>query len=123
MTETSKSFEGWCRGLLAKYPAEVLAIMAALCEAGLKRGTVSANDISQVSYTDPHVIGATFKAMKRLGFAKSDRIIASTRPRSNSSFVLVWELAERWKAEAFLSECRKLLIGQERKEEQKLLSL
>jgi hypothetical protein len=110
-------FTGWCRGLIAKHPANVIALLSAMCAAGIKRGTMSANDLVGVRYDDPHVAGAAFKLMKRIGFAKSDRIVASTRPRSHASFVLVWDLVERWKAEQFLSECSAFLTGQERKEE------
>jgi hypothetical protein len=108
--------ETWLRGLIAKRPAETLQVLAALCDAGLARGEVSANDLGDREYSHPNVIGGAFKLMKRIGFVKTDRIIASTRPRSHGSFVLTWRLEDGSKATAFLNECRAVLLKQEQKE-------
>ena len=116
-------FDGWCRGLIAKHPVDVLAIMSALCAAGLARGEASANDLAGMRYSCPHAVGAAFKLMKRIGFRKTDRIVASTRPASHASFVLVWRLEKRHKAERFVAECRSVLLRQEQHAEQELLAI
>lgn len=101
--------EGWVKGLIDKYPVETLRLLAALCEAGLKRGEASANDLSEQVYPHPNVVGAVFKTLRRVGFEKTDRIMASTRPASHASFVLVWRLVAPDKATAFLMQCRSVL--------------
>ncbi len=117
MSTKAQSFDGWVKGLIRKWPVSALAILAALCEAGLKRGTASANDTAGVVYSDPHVVGAVFKVLARVGFVKGNEIIASTRPKSNASFVLVWTLVDPSKARQFLDECRSVLCKQEGKAE------
>ncbi len=114
----------WVRSAILKHPISVINIMCRLCEVGMAKGKVSANDLDGVTYTDPHVVGATFKLMKRLGFQKSNRIVASTRKGSNSSFILEWDLVDGSKAEVFLSECRRMLVGtQTNRQGQTLLPL
>jgi len=61
--------------------------------------------------------------MKRVGFVKADKVIASTRPDSHGSFVFVWTLVDRSKAESFLSRCRTMLVSQGKNEEQTLLAM
>lgn len=95
----------------------MLNILARLCSVGLAKGEVSANDLSDVHYSNPHVVGACFKLMKRIGFCKTDHIVASTRKKSHDSFVLVWTLIDHTKARAFLQECQKLIAVQAAKEE------
>ncbi len=109
----AEQHESWVRGVLAKHPVESLRLLAALCEAGLRSGTCSANDLGDQSYSQPQAVGAVFKLAKRVGFVRTDSIVPSTRSRSHASFILVWRLEERWKAERFLAACRRLLVQTE----------
>jgi len=110
-----KTFDGWLRGVITKRPAEVVRLLALLCEKGLAKGAVSANDIDRhaLGVAAP-VVGSAFKLCKRLGFAK-ETITASTKDGRHSSLILSWRLVEGWKAQRFLNECRGLLLRQEAK--------
>ncbi len=119
----SKADEGWVRGLIAKYPVETLRLLAILANAGIARGTVSANDLDAEQYQNPKVVGAAFKVLRRLGFAKTGQIVASTRPKSHGSFVLEWRLLDSRKAMEFVNACRGLLLRQEAGEVQQMLPM
>ena len=108
--------DSWVRPLVAKYPLETLRLLTLLCEAGLRRGETSANDLDSQEYTHPKVVGGTFKVLKRVGFTPSGRIIPATRPRSNGRPVQVWTLTDGSRVEEFLRECRVVVLRQEAKE-------
>ena len=111
----AETFDGWLRGVIQKRPAEVVRLLALLCERGLAKGAVSANDIDRhaLGVAAP-VVGGAFKLVKRLGFVK-ETITASTKDGRHSSMILSWRLAEGWRAQRFLDECRGLLMRQEAK--------
>jgi hypothetical protein len=105
--------DGWVRGLIAKHPIETLRLLALLANAGLSRGTASANDLPDAKFAHPNVVGAAFKLLHKLGFAKTGRILPATRPSSHGRFVLEWRLADARRAEEFVRSCRGLLLRQE----------
>ncbi len=119
----SKADEGWVRGLIAKHPVETIRLLAVLANAGLARGTVTANDLDAEKYENPHVVGAVFKIIRRLGFVKTGEIVTTTRPSSNRRFVLVWRLVDSRKAMEFVNACRGLLLRQKVSEVQEMLPM
>ena len=114
---STPTFDTWLKGLINKRPAEVLRLLSILCERGLARGSVTANDVDRHALgVAKNSVGASFKVLKRLGFVRSSMIAASNKAGRNSSLILVWELRDGGKAQRFLGECRGLLLRQENKE-------
>ena len=104
------TIDTWVMPTLAKHSPDAIRVLMDLIEAGLKRGECSALDIRDLHFDQPNVIGATMKTLRRLGFVHTDRRATSTIKRKHGRRVDVWELAERWKAERFLTSCRVQLL-------------
>ena len=109
---SEQDFPSWLRGVITKRTPDVLKVMMDLCQAGLERGRVSANDI-HTEVTKGCAVGASFKIIKRLGFVNTGTVIArdKSKPGSHGSVVFVWELRERAMAEKFIAACRQHLLG------------
>jgi hypothetical protein len=100
----------WLTGIVTKRTPEVLRMLMELCEAGLRNGEVSGNDLTERNIAQPNAIGATFKLLGKVGFVTTNRIRRSTNVKSHGAIILIHELRERWKAEAFIEKCRQQLL-------------
>lgn len=98
---SEQEYDWWVAATIKKSSLDALIVIATLLKAGLGKGTCSGNDLVGITYGNPHVVGSCFRVLARAGFIKTDRIVASERKPSHASFVLVWTLADRSKAEAF----------------------
>jgi hypothetical protein len=104
-------YPAWLTGIVTKRTPEILRMLMELCEAGLRKGEVSGNDLTERNLTQPNSIGATFKLLGKVGFVTTNRITRSTNQKSHGAIILIHELRERWKAEAFIDKCREHLLG------------
>lgn len=103
--------ERWLDGLLAKHSLDAIRVLADLVEAGLFKGECSANDLKTRDFDQPNIIGGAFKLLRSVGFVSTDRIAKAQAGPRHAGLILVWELAERWRAEAFVKRARGLLLG------------
>lgn len=102
--------ESWLQPFLAKHTPDVLRVFADLVEAGLRNGECSANDIRDVDFAEPNIIGASMKGLRALGFVSTGKILKSTKPNRHAGMILKWRLEDRRKAEEFL-EAQRRMIG------------
>jgi hypothetical protein len=91
----------WASGCVGKHTMDAALCLRDLIRAGLMRGECSANDIGDYEFTQPNVIGAVFKLLPKLGFAKTDRIARSDGEKRHSGLILVWKLTDRRVAEDY----------------------
>lgn len=102
--------DNWLKPLLAKRTPDAIAILMDLVQAGLRNGECSANDIQPRALAEPNVIGGVFKILPRFGFTHTDRRVKTTERRKHARRVDVWELSDRWRAEAFVRHQQSLLV-------------
>jgi len=109
---TDNQIPDWCRGIICKRTPDSLRILTDLIEAGLKKGECSANDIQEMELSQPNIIGACFKVLPAVGFRHTDRRVKTTARRKHARRVDVWELADRGRANQFLTHVRAQLWNQ-----------
>ena len=109
----SNELESWCRGILLKRSPDALRIIADLLEAGLKRGQCSANDIRDVRFDEPNIIGGVFRILPRFGFQQTDRRVKPLVARKNGRKVYVWELVDHEKARTVQRILTGILVSHE----------
>lgn len=103
--------ESWAAGIINKRTPEAIRALSYLLEAGLRAGECSATDIPDgLTFTEPNVIGAVFKLLKRCGYVQDrTRWVKPRTSRKHGRPVPVWILADRWKAETVLQRIRAVL--------------
>ena len=85
----------WLIGILKKRSLLSLRILLELIEVGLRKGEVSANDVTVETTKDNcNVVGATFKVLHRFGFVHTDRRVKTTAKKKHKRRVDVWELRD-----------------------------
>lgn len=99
----------WLKPLLAKRTPEAIVVLTDLVAAGIRNGECSANDIIARQWTQPNVIGGVFKILPKFGFTHTDRRVKTIAKCKHARRVDVYELTDRWRAEAFLQHQRRLL--------------
>ena len=99
----------WLRPMLAKRSPDAMRVLCDLLEAGLRKGEVSANDVRDVHFDNPKIIGGVFKLLRKFGFTHTDRRVKVIAKRKHGRLVDVWELTERSKAEQALQSMRSWL--------------
>lgn len=111
--------ESWATGLLNKYGPDAVRVCLDIVQAGLRSGRASANDVRDVYFEQPNVIGAVFRACaRRCGFRKANPeydappfVVKSKKGRRHSGESAVWILAERFKAEDALYKFKRTLMN------------
>lgn len=101
----------WLEPILRNRTPDATCVLCDLVQAGIQKGEASANDVRQRRFEQPNVIGACFKILPKLGFVNSGRRVRTEGQQKHSRRVDVYELADRGKAEAFLSYQRRFLVG------------
>jgi hypothetical protein len=104
MTDQIKGLESWCIGCLQKRAPDAVRILCDCLEAGLRKGEVTANDVRDIQFVEPNIIGATFRGkLPGLGFrCDHTRVVKTVSEKKHSRWVPTWVLEERWKAEKAL---------------------
>ena len=105
-----KEQESWLVGCLSKRTPAAIRILSDLIEAGLRNGKVSANDIKDVHFDQPNVIGCTMRLLPKFGFEHTDERVKMTAKRKHKRRADVWILANRLRAEQFIAHQRRLLV-------------
>jgi hypothetical protein len=82
----------WLVGMLKKRTPDAIRILCDLIEAGLKKGECSANDIRDVSFDQPNIIGGVFKILGKFGFEHTDRRIKTIALKKHGRRVDVWKV-------------------------------
>lgn len=109
----TNDYEGWLVGIISKRPADIIRVLMDLLEAGIKNGRCTANDVRDIQFDEPNVIGSTFRLLPRMGFVKTERRVKMTQKRKHARDVAVWELTDggRYKAEKALRDFRCHLLN------------
>ena len=105
--------ESWCRGILLKRSPDAIRVLVDLLEAGLKHGECSPNDMRDICFDEPNVIGSVFKILPRFGFVQSDRRVATQLVRKHKRKVFIWELRDPQRAQVALAVFRGFLVSKE----------
>ncbi len=111
--------DSWCTGILNKRGADGVRVCMDILEAGLKKGRVTANDVRDVTFDQPNIIGGIFKGcMLKCGFRKldphrdpepwSEKAVAS---KKNGRELQIWILADHHKALKAMRQFKKDLLG------------
>lgn len=101
----------WLKPLLVKRTPDAIIALTDLVQAGIRNGECSANDIQPRKWEQCNVIGGVVKILPRFGFTRTERRVKTTAKQKHSRRVDVYELTERWKAEAFIQYQRRMLVG------------
>ena len=105
----------WLRGILAKRTTDSVRVLSDLVEAGLRKGHCSANDVRDVKFAEPNVIGGTFKILHAFGFVKTVPVKA-TRKKRHGGTIFLWVLEDRAAAYRLVAEMRQVLFAAECRE-------
>ena len=101
----------WLTGILKKRTPDSIRILCDLLEAGIKNGHCSANDVRDVDFAEPNIIGATFKLLPKLGFkVNRARQVQTKADKKHRRWVPVWELVDRGKAYLGVGQIRHCLL-------------
>ena len=85
--------ESWCSGVIQKHKADGVRVCCDLLEAGLRRGYVTANDIRDVYFSEPNVIGGIFKScMRGCGFTKTKETEKAQAKKKHGRDLPIWIL-------------------------------
>ena len=112
--------KAWLEPMLAKRSPDAIRVLCDLLEAGLKNGECSANDVRDVRFDEPNVIGGCFKLLPKFGFVHTDRRVKTEAAKKHYRRVDVWELSSRGKAEAVIAQLRGTLLRVEENGQQLL---
>lgn len=107
--------ESWLEPILAKRTPDAIRVLTDLVQAGLAKEECSANDVRDVDFSEPNIIGSSFKCLRALGFVSTNEVLKSTKPHRHAGMILKWRLEDRRKAEQFL-EAQQRIIGVTAKE-------
>ena len=91
--------------LISKHSLDALRIIVRLVLVGLSKGRVCADDIEDElidGLDQPNVVGATFHALKRFGFSKTDEVVYRERGSRHGGVAFWWRLDDRGAAERML---------------------
>lgn len=102
--------DSWLIPLLQKRSLDGMRILCDLLEAGILKGECSANDIREISLSQPNIIGGVFKILKKFGFKHTERRIKTIAARKHSRRVDVWELENHMLAMKASGEIKKILL-------------
>jgi hypothetical protein len=85
----------WLRPLLAKRSLDGIRVLSDLIEAGLAKGECSANDVRDVAFAQPNIIGGVFATIRRFGFVPDycGRRVSTHTKRKHRRRVGVWVLS------------------------------
>lgn len=103
--------DSWLQPLLAKRTPDAIRVIIDLVQAGLRNGECSANDVRDVEFDEPNIIGGAFKCLRAIGFVSTNEAIKSTKPHRHAGMILKWKLVDRSKAEQFLESQRHLIAA------------
>ena len=101
--------ESWLQPILAKRTPDAIRVLTDLVQAGLAKGECSANDVRDVEFSEPNIIGSAFKCLRALGFVSTGTVLKSTKPHRHAGMILKWRLEDRGRAEKFMEAQRHLL--------------
>lgn len=102
----------WLTGILKKRTPDSIRILCDLIEAGIKQGHCSANDVRDVEFDEPNIIGATFKLLPKLGFkVNRARQVQTQADKKHKRWVPVWELVDRRTAWDSLDQFKAHILG------------
>ena len=111
-------YEGWMLGCLKKRTPDAIRILMDLIQAGLRNGQTSANDIRDVKFVQPNIIGCTVRLLPKFGFVHTDERTKTTAARKHKRRVDIYKLSERWKAEAYVRHLQSSLINKKEIQEE-----
>ena len=101
----------WLIPLLQKRSIDAMCILCDLIQAGLKNGCCSANDIRDIKFDQPNIIGGVFKILPKFGFTHTDKRIKTTAKRKHSRRVDVYVLGDWQLAFEAKEAMRNIIIG------------
>jgi len=111
MTNTT-NIEAWARGCISKRTPDALSILSDILNAGLYKGQITANDVQDKVYSEPNIIGSTFRLLPRLGFrCDYTQMVKAQGRKKHGRNLPTWVLDERWKAETFLRVLRSNMLA------------
>lgn len=105
--------ETWLQGILSKRTPDAVRILCDLIEAGLRKGECSANDVRDVSFEQPNIIGSVFRILPKFGFTHTDRREVTQRARKHKRRVDVWALDDTLKARQLVVHLKGFLLLKE----------
>ena len=113
--------ESWLKGMLAKRTPDAIRILCDLIEAGLRKGECSANDIRDITFAQPNIIGGVFKTLPKFGFTHTDKREVTQRARKHGRRVDVWTLTDTSTAQQLLVHLKNVLVKEPSQQQQQLL--
>jgi hypothetical protein len=105
-----QQYEGWVRGIIAKRTPDSLRVLSDVCEAALRKGYASANDVRECDFAQKNIIGATFRILPGLGFVKTSVTEQSTGKRRNGGTIFQWRLDDSTKVRLFMQRIARALF-------------
>ena len=111
----ANKLDAWARNCIIKRTPDSLSVLTDLLEAGLRKGSVTANDIRDKGFSEPNVIGATFRLLPGCGFyCDHAHQVKAIGKKKHGRLIPTWVLKEHWKARYVLKELRNVLIKDEK---------
>lgn len=93
------SEDAWIEPTIKKHGPDAVRVVLDLLEAGLRKGTCSANDIRHSEeVAQPNVIGAVFKRLPSLGFKNTRWTVRGQRKSQHGRRVFIYELIDSGRA-------------------------
>lgn len=112
------TLESWCTGVLTKRGPDGVHVCMDILKAGLRNGRASANDVRDLKFDEPNVIGGWFRGCAvKSGFRKADPYrdrppytVKSTKKTRHSGESAVWILEDSAKAHRILREFTAMMM-------------
>jgi hypothetical protein len=86
-------------------------VLCDLLEAGIKNGCCSANDIRDITFNQPNIIGGIFKILPKFGFLHTDRRVKTIARKKHARRVDVWEVKDMAQARDTLDKIQSIILG------------
>lgn len=99
---------------------ELAELYIAALRVGLKKGSITAEDLHHVPVKNPSVRGALMKGLKRGGLFEKCAISYGSTKQSHGHSMFRWRLVDSEAALAILDRCAGLVIPQSPKEEKQM---
>lgn len=72
---------------------------------------MSANDLGDMGFEQPNLVGGLFKTLPRFGFRHTDERVKTVAKRKHARRVDCWVLEDRAKAKRLVQPIRRFLTG------------
>jgi len=103
--------ESWVAGIVGKRPLDCLRVLIDLLEAARAHGQCSANDVRQVGFQQPNVIGATFKLLPSFGIKWDGTVTKSNHKTRKNGLIRVWKVEAYGPVNTAIDQVKELLAS------------